>query len=162
MGTTLLRDLHSIDQQVRTGVPRQSTPLAERDAEHVRPDVSRNETPTYLHPAVVTTVLAGYAWMLLVFWIVFAGYGYMSLALFVATMISIVMLGLLIGCGSGARNLTPWQRPWRSFREFLASDVEVWDGRISGRDAFVQLAGMAWCLAALATAFAIVTAASRP
>jgi hypothetical protein len=124
--------------------------------------VSGNERPTYLHPAVVTASVGGYAWMLLVFWVVFCGYGYMGFTMVIATLISGVMFALLIGCGAGGRNMAPWQRPWRSFREFLASDIEIWGGHIRGRDAFIQLAGMSWCLAGLATAFGVIIALSRP
>jgi hypothetical protein len=77
-------------------------------------------------------------------------------------MISGAIFALLLGCGSGARNMTPWQRPWRSFQEFLSGDVEVCGGRMSGREAFVELAGMSWSLAGLATAFGIIIALSRP
>ena len=128
----------------------------------VWPEVSGNERPTYLHPAVVTASVGGYAWMLLVFWVVFCGYGYMGFTMVIATLISGVMFALLIGCGAGGRNMAPWQRPWRSFREFLASDIEIWGGHIRGRDAFIQLAGMSWCLAGLATAFGVIIALSRP
>ena len=162
MSTTLLRDFHRTDRELPTGVPPHRPPQAERGAEHVRPELSYEETPTYVHPAVVATAMAGYVWMLFVFWIVFAGYGYMGVSLVIATMISAVMLGLLIGCGGSARDVTPWQRPWRSFQVFLSGEVEVWGGRMSGREAFIQLAGMSWCLAALATAFAITIALSRP
>jgi hypothetical protein len=159
MSTTLLRDSHSFDADIPTGVLLHRPSLAEHTT---TPEVSGNERPTYLHPAVVTASVGGYAWMLLVFWVVFCGYGYMGFTMVIATLISAVMLALLIGCGAGGRNMAPWQRPWRSFREFLAGDVEIWGGRIPGRDAFIQLVGMSWCLAGLATAFGVIIALSRP
>ncbi|HME22958.1 MAG TPA: hypothetical protein VKI44_16745 [Acetobacteraceae bacterium] len=78
MSTTLLRDFHRTDRELPTGVPPHRPPQAERGAEHVRPELSYEETPTYVYPAVVATAVAGYVWMLFVFWIVFAGYGYMG------------------------------------------------------------------------------------
>jgi hypothetical protein len=162
---TLLREPVEISQEtnleVPTGILTHHPLQAEPGAEHVWPETSGEAKPTYLHPAVLTTTAAGYAWILLVFWVVFWGYGYMGLSMAVATLISGTMLGLMAAGGAGGRNMTPWQRPWRSFREFLTSDVEVWDSRVSGREVFIQLAGMAWCLAALATVFGIIIAASR-
>lgn len=104
---------------------------------------------------------AGFAWALLAFWVTFIDDGYMTLVLILMTLISAVMLGLLTVGGDGGRNVTPWQRPWRSFGEFLDGEVEVRGTRLRGRDAFIQLAGVAWCLAGLATAFGIIMLA-RP
>ena len=118
--------------------------------------------PTYLHPAVVIVAASGYAWTLLVYWAVFFGYGTMGLSLAVATLISGVMLGMMAFGSAGSRDVTPWQRRWRSIQEFLEGDVQVWGGRIPGRDAFVQLVGMAWCLAALATAFGVIVELAKP
>jgi len=170
-GVTLSPDLHVLDRPLpsndspyRTDLAEceAETDLTEREAERVSTDGSRLERPTYLHPAVVAVAVAGYAWMLLAFWVAFAGYGYMSLAMFAATMISAIMIGSLIAGPSAAHNSTPWQRPWRSVKEFLDGEVQVWGARVRGRDAFVQLGGMAWCLALLATAFSVITAMSRP
>jgi hypothetical protein len=127
-----------------------------------RSEESGESTPTYLHPGVIAAAASGYAWVMLAFWAAFFGHGYMGLSLVVATLISGAMLGLMAAGGVASYNVTPWQRSWRSFREFLAGDVQVWGGRVSGWDAFVQLAGMAWCLAGLATVFAIIVAFTRP
>src|ERR1700722_2373758 len=153
---TLTRDPDPIVGQAPTGILIHEPRQAEPGAEHVWPEVSGHETPTYLHPAVLIVTASGYAWFLLVFWVVFWGYGYMGLTLAVATLISVAMLGLMAGGGAGGRNVVPWQRPWHSFREFLGGEVEVWGARMSGSDAFLQLAGMAWLLAALTTAFGII------
>jgi hypothetical protein len=78
-----------------------------------------------------------------------------------ATLISMTMLGLLAGFGEGGRNVTPWQRPWRSFQEFLNGEVSVWGARVPGKDAFLQLVVMSWLLAGLATAFAVIIMLER-
>jgi len=155
------RDSDELVWDVPTGILLHEPRQAESGAEHVWPEVSGNEIPTYLHPAALVAAASGYAWFLLVSWVVFLGYGYMGLSLVVATLISGAMLGLMAAGGDGGRNVTPWQRPWRSFREFLTGEVEVWGGRMSGWSAFVQLAGMAWCLAVLATVFGTIVALAR-
>jgi hypothetical protein len=122
---------------------------------------TRLQPPTYLHPVVVVAAVGGYAWFLLAFWVAFLGYGYMTLTMDLATLISGTIIGLMVGGVVAGRNMTPWQRPWHSFREFLDGEVEVWGARVSGRDAFFQLAGMSWLLAALATTFAVIVAVVR-
>ena len=109
-----------------TGILTHEPERAEPGAEHVWPEVSGSATPTYLHSGVVVTAAAGYAWFLLAFWAAFWGFGYMMLALAVATLISVTMLGLLAAGGAGGRNVTQWERPWHSFQEFLDGEVQVW------------------------------------
>ena len=147
--------------EVPTGILSHEPERAEPGAEHVWPEVSGQGTPTYLHGGVVVAAAAGYAWLLLAFWIAFWGYGYMMVTMAVATLISMTMLGLMAGGGAGGRNVAPWQRPWRSFQEFLDGEVEVWGARVRGKEAFVQLAAMSWLLAGLGTAFAVIIALVR-
>ena len=85
-----------------TGILTHEPERAEPGAEHVWPEVTGNATPTYLHAGVVVAAAAGYAWFLLAFWAAFWGFGYMMLALAVATLISVTMLGLHGG----------WRRRW--------------------------------------------------
>lgn len=144
-----------------TGILTHEPERAEPGAKHVWPEVTGNATPTYLHAGVVVAAAAGYAWFLLAFWAAFWGYGYMMLALAVATLISVTMLGLMAGGGAGGRNVSQWQRPWHSFQEFLGGEVEVWGARVSGKEAFIQLTAMSWLLAGLATAFAVIIALAR-
>ena len=118
--------------------------------------------PTDLHPMASIALVAGYAWVLLVCWAVFAGYGYMGFALVIATLITGAIFGLLFIGGFGGRDVSPWQRSWQSFSEFLSNDVEVWGARISGRAAFAQVVTVAWCLALLMTALGIIIEAARP
>ena len=167
---SLVRDRHDIDDfqdveellwDVPTGILTHEPERAEPGAENVWPDVAGEATPTYLHSGVVVAAASGYAWFLLAFWAAFWGYGYMMLAMTVATLISVAMLGLMAAGGAGGRNVSQWERPWHSFREFLDGHVAVWGARISGKEAFVQLTTMSWLLAGLATAFAVIIALVR-
>jgi hypothetical protein len=157
---TLNRD--DIIREAPTGILTHNPPRSEPGCGQVWPEASGHETPTYLHPVVIITAASGYAWFLLVFWVVFFGYGYMGISMTVATLISGTMLGLMAAGGTGGRNGAPWQRPWRSLGEFLGGEVEVCGARVSGWDAFVQLVGMAWLLAALATVFGVIIEIVRP
>lgn len=167
---TLLREPDDIVQARDADEPLWDTPTgiltheperADPGAEHVWPEVAGKGQPTYLHPAVLVIAAAGYAWFLLSFWAVFWGYGYMPLTLAVASLISVLMLGLMAGGGTGGRNVSPWERPWHSFQEFLDGEVAVWGARVPGKEAFVQLVAMSWLLAGLATAFAVIIASVR-
>jgi hypothetical protein len=139
-----------------TGIFSHGPARAEPGERHPWPEAWSDVEPSYMHPAVVVAVAAGYGWFLLAFWVAFWGFGYMMVTMVAATGISLLMLGLMVGFGAGGRNLVPWQRPWRSFDQFLNGEVEVWGARISGKEACVQLVAMSWLLAALATAFAII------
>lgn len=155
------QELEELMQEVPTGIWTHEPDRAEPAARHVWPEVSGMAQPSYLHPTVVIVSAGAYAWFLLAFWAAFWGYGYMMVTLFVAAMISVIMLGLMAGFGAGGRSVIPWQRPWRSFQEFLDGEVEVWGARVPGKEAATQLIVMSWLLAALATAFAVIVAVVR-
>jgi hypothetical protein len=152
---------HANELDVPTGIITHEPERAEPGAERVWPQASGKATPTYLHAGLVVAAASGYGWFLLAFWAAFWNYGYMMLAMAVATLISVTMPGLMAAGGGGGRNVTQWERPWHSFQEFLSGHVEVWGARVSGKDAFIQLATMSWLLAGLATAFAIIVALER-
>jgi hypothetical protein len=90
---------------------------------------------THVHPLAVGAPAAGYAWFLLVCWIVFVTDREMAASLFMCTFISIILLGLLIGVGSCSRDVTPWMRSGRSWAEFLDGQVDTFtapDERAAG------------------------------
>ena len=159
--TTLSRGRQGQAWEVPTGILRHDAPHAESADLKFWPDAAGGAPPSYLHPAVVAIAAAGSAWFLLAFWITLGGDSLTAYLLAIATLISCLTLGLLL-VGSEGRNVVPWQRHWRSFHEFLAGHVDVWGARVSGREAFIQIAGLAWCLAALATTFAVIIAAEHP
>jgi hypothetical protein len=116
---------------------------------------------THVHPLAVGAAAAGYAWFLLVCWIVFAADREMAASLFMCTFISIILLGLLIGVGSSSRDVTPWMRSGRTWAEFLDGRVDTFTGPMTGRQVFAHLAGMSGTLALGATALGIVIACSH-
>jgi hypothetical protein len=105
---------------------------------------------TSVHPVATAIPVAAFAWFVLAAWIAFAG-GWTSLDLAVVTFASVMFLGLFVGGGALARNVTPEQARQRSFREFLDGDVDIATGRIPGRVAFWQIVTMPIALAVGAT-----------
>ena len=101
---------------------------------------------TSIHPVAVILPLVAPAYLVVAFWVTFAG-GEKSLILAVVTLIVMVLLGLMTTCGAFARNVQRDRAPRRSFREFLNGEVDVETGRISGRVAFRQIATMPFMVA---------------
>jgi hypothetical protein len=94
-----------------------------------------------MHPVAIAIPLVATVYLVVAFWVTFAG-SELSLILAVATLIVIMLLGLITACGAFARNVEPDGTRTRSFREFLNGEVDVETGRISGRVALWQIATM--------------------
>jgi hypothetical protein len=113
-------------------------------------DADRNRSElkptTGVHPAAIVTSLAAYGLFIIAAWIAF-GRGYAALDLTVVVLISVVLLGLLVGGATMSRNMTPDRETERSFGEFVNGPVDTETGEISGRDALVQIAAMPILLA---------------
>ena len=161
MSTALLREHDNIFADLPSGVFLRRSVVAEQPAPRVWPEIAGSERPTYIHPTAIGLAASGFATMMLAFWVCFFGRGEMTPTLGISTLISMIMLGLMAGAGGG-RSVTPWQRQWRSFSESLDGEIEVWGTCVHGREAVVQIAGLAWGLAALAEAFCIIIACVRP
>ncbi len=61
--------------------------------------------------------------------------------------VMIMYFSLFAGGGSWARDVRIGRSRRRSFREFLDGDVEIWTGRITGRQALEQMATLPITLA---------------
>ena len=113
-------------------------------------DADRNRSElkpaTGVHPAAIATSLAAYGVFIIAAWIAF-GRGYAALDLTVVVLVSVVLLGLLVGGAAMSRNMTPDRKTGRSFGEFVHGPVDTASGEISGRDAFLQIAAMPILLA---------------
>jgi hypothetical protein len=70
----------------------------------------------------------------------FAGDKEAAFVIVVVIFISAMFLGLLAGGGWYSRNMTAERRSTRSFGDFLNGVVEIQTGKISGREALVQIA----------------------
>lgn len=116
---------------------------------------------THVHPFAVGAAAAGYAWFLLVCWVVFAADPQMVPTLLMCTFISVIMLGLLAGAGLSSPDVTPWMRGGRSWAEFLDGRVDTFTGPMTGRQVFAHLAGLSFVLALAATALGIIIASSH-
>ena len=101
---------------------------------------------TTVHPIAVMIPLGTFVWFVLATWIGFGG-GETSLVLTVVTFPGLMYFSLFAGGGSWARDVRIGRSRRRSFREFLDGDVEIWTGRITGRQALEQMATLPITLA---------------
>ena len=93
---------------------------------------------TAVHPGAIAIALVASATLLIAAWAGFAG-GPTSLVLTVVTVLLVVLFGCLVGGGMMGRNMTPEREQERSFSDFLNGDVDIATGRISGREALLQI-----------------------
>src|SRR5258708_29569990 len=73
-------------------------------------------------------------------WVGFAGDKEARFVIVVVIFISAMFLGLLAGGGWYSRNMTAKRRSTRALGDFLNGVVEIETGKISGREALVQIA----------------------
>jgi hypothetical protein len=97
---------------------------------------------TAVHPAPIWISIAAFAWFVIAAWIGFAGDREAAVLIFMVGFITAMLLGLLAGGGWYSRNITPERRITRSLRSFLAGPVDIATGRITGREAMLQIAGL--------------------
>lgn len=145
MTTITFRDIQVVDPVSN----RQQEALAQYSAEQ-----SRLLPATRVHPIAVEISVLAYAWLGAAFWLAFGG-GETSLILSIILVLCIVYVGLLIGGAVMGRNMTPERRQDRSVREFWEGTVDIATGRVSGREAFMQIALLPLALAFGGTAMAI-------
>ena len=120
--------------------------------EYAKTDPAPHLLPaTRVHPVAIAIPLLAYAWLGVAAWLAFAG-GETSLILAVIFVLSVMYFGLLVGGAVMGRNMTPERKQDRSVREFLDGEVEIATGRITGREAMMQIAMMPVALAIGGTA----------
>ncbi|MGO4514031.1 hypothetical protein CT676_38165 [Bradyrhizobium sp. MOS001] len=124
--------------------------------------VFTNSLPaTCVHPFAIAIALVGTAYTVLTFWVAFAG-GEASAVLTMVSLILMMMLGLMTGCGYSSRNMEPYRAATRSFRDFIEGDVDLQSGRISGRASLCQLATVTGGIALATTSMLAVFVAIAP
>ncbi len=106
---------------------------------------------TRVHPIAIAIPLLAYAWLGVAAWLAFAG-GETSLILAVIFVLSVMYFGLLVGGAVMGRNMTPERKQDRTVREFLDGEVEIATGRVTGREAMMQIVLMPVALAIGGTA----------
>jgi hypothetical protein len=96
---------------------------------------------TNIHPIAVAIPVAAAAWFVLAAWCAF-GAGETSPVLAVITLFCLIFFGVFVGGAAMGRDMTPERTHNRSFQEFLDGDVDIATGRITGREALLQIAAM--------------------
>jgi hypothetical protein len=111
-------------------------------------------TGVELPAGIYRTILAAYAWMLLVAWLDFSRTVEASWLASVAIIIGIVLFGIPFLLCRTNRALERATQP--GLEEFLHSDLETATGRLPGREAYLQIVIIPVCLALAATAFGAI------
>ena len=97
---------------------------------------------TAVHPAAIWISIGAFAWFMLAAWIGFAGDREAAVSIFMVVFINVMLIGLLAGGGWYSRNMTPERSTTRSFRAFVRGPVDTATGRITGREALLQIAAL--------------------
>jgi hypothetical protein len=101
---------------------------------------TRLKDATAVHPAVIGIAMFAAFWFAFAAWVGFAGDKEARFVVVVVIFISAMFLGLLAGGGWYSRNMTAKRRSTRALGDFLNGVVEIETGKISGREALVQIA----------------------
>ncbi len=112
--------------------------------------ISDTEFPT----AVYASVVLAFVWVLFASWLMFGSGSDIDLDLGIATVLFFMMLGLPIVLGKMAASHN--RLPREELRQFLASDVEIATGRLSGSQVWVQVLLVPGALAFAATVIGAV------
>ncbi|MGH7120931.1 MAG: hypothetical protein ACREFP_18420 [Acetobacteraceae bacterium] len=99
------------------------------------------ELPMGVHPFVVVVALAGWGFVVVALFLLFLFMGSSAAQILVLVAVaSLMMLGLIVGCGITSRNVATrggvQVRQAASFREFLAAEVQVGDDLMRGSEIF--------------------------
>jgi hypothetical protein len=111
-------------------------------------------TGVELPAGIYRTIVAAYAWMLLVAWLDFSRTVEASWLASVVIVIGIVFFSIPFLLRRTNRALTRVSQP--GLEEFLRSDLETATGRLPGREAYLQIVMIPLFLALAATAFGTI------
>ena len=126
-------------------------------------DLIRHKRPVsdHLHPLVYQAMIGLALWFVLSAWVLLSGSEGDYTGLLLAVVSVFILIAVAIPCvlwlnwrkfpGSGAA-----EQESESFREWLSGDLETWQGRVSARDAVIEillpLAAVAFGITALGIA----------
>ena len=97
---------------------------------------------TAVHPGAIWISIGAFAWFVIAAWIAFAGDREAAVSIFMVVFINVMLIGLLAGGGWYSRDMTPDRATSRSFGAFVRGQVETATGKITGREALLQIAAM--------------------
>jgi hypothetical protein len=111
---------------------------------------------TKLPKGVIAIGMAGYAGILLAFWVAFGGDFDSAFVLVIVSLFALMFFGLPVLMSRTATNdNAPGERP-QSLSEFLAKDFDTFTGRVSGWSALMQYAFLPLALAVGALTIGII------
>lgn len=106
-----------------------------------------------VHPGAIGLAMGGFGLFIVGSWAGWS-FGYTTLLIAVVTGVAAMYFGLMIGLGRNAAKFRG-DAGRRSFRACLNGYVQVLTGRVSGRDALVQIAFMPILLGIMMVFFAV-------
>ena len=116
----------------------------------------RGAAEANIHPIVGEIAIGASLWFLIVVWVSFAAGAETDLPLAMVTLIFVISFGLLILVGRYSSTDPRWSFPQRSLRDFMRCEVGLESGRVTGREALIQVALVPVTLALAATLIGIV------
>ena len=119
----------------------------------VPPKIRLSVSEGGIHPGAGALALAGFALFLVASWVGW-GFGYTTLLIGVIYLLSAMYFGMLL-LFSRTAAASRGDVSKRSFQDFLNGRVEIFEGRISGREALIQIAFMPILLGPTMSFFAI-------
>lgn len=153
---------HRSMQPAHSAQAAMANPADPRSAEPQPMDAA--EMPMTVHPFVVAVALAGWGWAVLVLFLcfLFLGNGEATGVVVIVGGVSLLIFGLLVGCGVASRNVATRAgvklRQPANFHEFLTGEVQVGDDRMKGSEIFGLAVVMGLTLAIIGTGMVIAIA----
>ena len=111
----------------------------------------KQASETGVHPVAAKIAIGAAIWFLAVTWLSFAWGGETDFMLVIVILFFAFFIGLFVLTASYSGNAPRWPVRETSFREFLASDIRIGSGTMSGRDVLIGIATIPVALALAGT-----------
>jgi len=101
----------------------------------------RHDRPVFnqLHPLVYQAAIGLALWFVLSAWTLFGGGEYMVSLLGVVTVFMLIAVAIPLVMWRNGRRFTGSAAKRQGLRDWLSGDFETWQGRLSGREATIQV-----------------------